>query len=58
MPKTSKIVRSKEKRPPTGKPSELKRDKAQYHVDVLGKGLDVLDTLRGVSVELRLTDIA
>jgi ribose transport system substrate-binding protein len=30
----------------------------QYHVDVLGKGLDVLDCLRGSSVELRLTDIA
>jgi ribose transport system substrate-binding protein len=37
---------------------ETKHAPAQYHVDVLGKGLDVLDTLRGASVELRLTDIA
>lgn len=58
MQKESKRGRSKEKRPPTGKPSETKLAPAQYHVDVLGKGLDVLDTLRGVSVELRLTDIA
>ena len=54
----SKRVRPKEKKPPAGKPSETKRAPAQYHVDVLGKGLDVLDTLRGVPVELRLTDIA
>jgi ribose transport system substrate-binding protein len=38
--------------------SATKREPAQYHVDVLGKGLDVLDSLRGSSAELRLTDIA
>ena len=51
-------VRPKEKCPPAGKPPQTKRPAAQYHVDVLGKGLDVLDALRGASVELRLTDIA
>lgn len=58
MKAKSKETSPKEKRSPTEKPSETKRAPAQYHVDVLGKGLDVLDSLRGSSVELRLTDIA
>ena len=59
MPPTkSKKARPVEKRPPAGKPPETKRAPAQYHVDVLGKGLDILDALRNASVELRLTDIA
>jgi ribose transport system substrate-binding protein len=58
MPTRNKGVRPKEKRSSAEKPPETKRAPAQYHVDVLGKGLDVLDTLRGVPVELRLTDIA
>lgn len=58
MQPRSKAGRPKEKRPSAGEPSETKRAPAQYHVDVLGKGLDVLDSLRGASVELRLTDIA
>ncbi|WP_158822439.1 substrate-binding domain-containing protein [Granulicella sp. S156] len=58
MKARSKETRPKEKQLPAGKPSETKRAPAQYHVDVLGKGLDVLDSLRGSSVELRLTDIA
>jgi ribose transport system substrate-binding protein len=31
---------------------------ARYHVEVLGKALDILDVLRGSRTELRLTDIA
>ncbi len=58
MPTRSNGARPKEKRTPATKPLETKRAPAQYHVDVLGKGLDVLDTLRGAAVELRLTDIA
>lgn len=58
MQTKSKARGPKEKRPSAGEPSETKRAPAQYHVDVLGKGLDVLDSLRGASVELRLTDIA
>ena len=54
----SKEIPPKEKRRPAAKPSETKSSPAQYHVDVLGKGLDVLDSLRRSSVELRLTDIA
>ena len=54
----SKKVRPKEKQSPVGNPSGTKSSPAQYHVDVLGKGLDVLDSLRRSSVELRLTDIA
>src|ERR1017187_8720255 len=46
-----KAVRPKEKCPPAGKPPQTKRPAAPCHVDVLGKGLDVLDTLRGASVE-------
>ncbi len=58
MQSRSKGVVPKGKRPPATKSPETKRPAAQYHVDVLGKGLDVLDTLRGASLELRLTDIA
>jgi ribose transport system substrate-binding protein len=53
-----KAVRPTEKCPPAEKLPQTKQPAAQYHVDVLGKGLDVLDTLRGASAELRLTDIA
>jgi len=58
MQTKSKGARGKEKSSHAGKPAAAKRPAAQYHVDVLGKGLDVLDTLRGACVELRLTDIA
>ena len=54
----SKEVRPTTKRVAVKKTSETKRVAANYHVDVLGKGLDVLDSLRNSSVELRLTDIA
>jgi ribose transport system substrate-binding protein len=58
MPKKNAYFRSAAKRPPATKPIVPNRLPAQYHVDVLGKGLDVLDALRKSSVELRLTDIA
>jgi ribose transport system substrate-binding protein len=58
MRKGNKHFRSVAKRPPAAKPMAADRLPARYHVDVLGKGLDVLDTLRKSSVELRLTDIA
>lgn len=54
----SKRVRPKAKRPPAGKPSETRRPRAKCHVDVLGRGLYILDAPRDVSVELRLMDIA
>jgi ribose transport system substrate-binding protein len=58
MQTKGKGARTKVKRTPAGPPPKTKEVQAQYHVDVLGKGLDVLDTLRGASAELRLTDIA
>lgn len=51
-----KAVRPQGKHASTGRHSD--QPPVQYHVDVLGKGLDILDTLRASSVELRLTDIA
>jgi ribose transport system substrate-binding protein len=38
--------------------SETERGSDRYHVEVLGKALDILDVLRGSRAELRLTDIA
>ena len=58
MQKENRHSRLAAKRPSAAKPMAANRLPAEYHVDVLGKGLDVLDTLRRSSVELRLTDIA
>jgi len=38
--------------------AEPENGAARYHVEVLGKALDILDVLRGSHTELRLTDIA
>jgi ribose transport system substrate-binding protein len=38
--------------------TETERGSGRYHVEVLGKALDILDVLRGARTELRLTDIA
>jgi len=45
--------------PPAPK-EQIKKDRGlgRYHVEVLGKALDILDLLRGSRTELRLTDIA
>ena len=37
---------------------KTERGWGRYHVEVLGKALDILDALRGSRTELRLTDIA
>ncbi len=37
---------------------KTERGWGRYHVEVLGKALDILDVLRGSRAELRLTDIA
>jgi ribose transport system substrate-binding protein len=58
MEAKDKAIQLKKQRPLVGSDSRTKRPPAQYHVDVLGKGLNILDTLRGASVDLRLTDIA
>jgi ribose transport system substrate-binding protein len=58
MEAKDKAIQLKKQRPLVGSDSRTKRPPAQYHVDVLGKGLDILDALRVASVELRLTDIA
>jgi ribose transport system substrate-binding protein len=38
--------------------SKTERGSGRYHVEVLGKALDILDVLRASRTELRLTDIA
>ncbi len=48
----------KDKRAMTKPPSATEHFSARYHVEVLGKALDILDVLRGSRTELRLTDIA
>ena len=58
MEAKGKALQLKKQRPFVGGDSRTKRPPTQYHVDVLGKGLDILDTLRGASVDLRLTDVA
>jgi ribose transport system substrate-binding protein len=57
MRSKTKVVNASERRTSKETP-RVERPAANYHVDVLGKGLDVLDSLRGSTVELRLTDIA
>ena len=39
-------------------PSNGRKDSSRYHVDVLGKALDILDAFKDSSAELRLTEIA
>jgi ribose transport system substrate-binding protein len=58
MKSKSKSAPQKKGRASVSKSPDPGIPSARYHVDVLGKGLDVLDTLRAAAVELRLTDIA
>jgi ribose transport system substrate-binding protein len=48
----------KEEFPASGQQSKTERGSGRYHVEVLGKALDILDVLRASRTELRLTDIA
>jgi ribose transport system substrate-binding protein len=41
-----------------GKKANSENRTARYYVEVLGKGLDILDVLRASRTELRLTDVA
>ena len=46
------------KKKSTGTATDSQNPPARYHVEVLGKALDILDLLRASRTELRLTDIA
>lgn len=61
MPKTNAATPPRE-HPPTAERAATRARSAEgagrYHVEVLGKALDILDVLRSSRTDLRLTDIA